>query len=407
MAAALSDDTPASNSYQAFFKRCIVRQSGLVLARVGQTGPLLPDDMLKQALLILGFALDLAEAWPNARGLLLQMAPKMEQAGFRDEWIPYLERGIYQSQQLGDLEAEAELQLQMGILCQLRNKYGEARRQLEASVRQFERLNAPHNRARALNRLAYVARFQRQFEEAAILVETACRLLEKDDPEWAYGYFVLGLIALDRRNWSEAVNFSKRAFDLWEQKNDQRMMGRCLITVGAALPSLKKYQEALTVCQQAIALFEETEDPVYQAIAQMHLGNVHLFLAQPLEALELYLPAERIFRQIQEQLRLSQLYNNIGIAYRQLRQWEKSEQAYLSSIKQYGELGNIVLRVDAMDGLGLVYLGQGHLLKAIATFKEALSQLEHVKGEPGYNHLLEVVTTHLREASAQPGNKNE
>ncbi|MBE7472475.1 MAG: hypothetical protein DPW09_22630 [Anaerolineae bacterium] len=400
--------TPAAtNVYAAVFTACILKRTETMLARVKQTGPILPAATLKPALLLLNYAWRVAEAWPGVRDLLLLMAPKMEQAGYRDEWLPYLEQGIQSGQQLGDLQAVAELQLQVGLLYQLRSKYAEARTYLEASAAGFEQLNLPLGQAKALNRLAYVARLQRRFEEAAQLVEMAGQLLEKDNLEWAYNYFVLGLIALDKRNWLEANNFSKKAFSLWEQKDDQRMMGRSLITVAAALLPMKEYQEVTAVCQQAITLFEKIQDPFYQAIAQMHLGNAYLSLTQPLEALRLYLFAERIFQQTQEQLRLAHIHNNIGIAYRQLQQWDKAAEAYLSSIKQYRELGNIVLMVDAADGLGLVYLEQGQLLKAIATFKEALNQLEHIKDEPGYKHLLDVITPHLREASAQLGNKNE
>lgn len=401
MVAALSDDPPVSNSYQAFFKQCIVRQSGLVLARIEQTGPILPDDILKQALLILDFALDLAEAWPNTRELLLQMAPKMEQAGFRDEWIPYLEQGIYQSQQLGDLAAEAELQLQLGILYQLRSKYEEARIQLESSIQGFEWLHAHRNQAQALNRLAQVAQRQRQFKEVASLVEVALRLLAEHDSERAYSYFVLALVALDKRTWPEAIECCKQAYRLWKKENNQRMMGRSLTILGAALQSMKKYDQAISVYKRAIALLGEVQDSVHKAMAQMNLGNVYLSREQADVALEFYISAQRIFQQVQDQLHLAHVNHNIGLSYRQLQQWAKAEKAYLSAINYWQQLGNIERLVNSLDGLGLVYLGEGQLENAQAIFRKGLNQLTRIEGEPGYEYWFEILTAHLDQASAE------
>jgi tetratricopeptide (TPR) repeat protein len=187
------------------------------------------------------------------------------------------------------------------MLHQLRGRYQTARLQLETSVSVFEGLNRPRDQARALNRLAYVARFQRDFEAASKLAEQASQLLDPEDPEQAFSHFVVGLVALDERDWPKAVHFSRQAFDLWAQENNQRMMGRSLMCRGVALEKMKAYPEAMAVCEQAVALFETIQDPVYLAAAQMNLGNVYHALERFNEALECYLPAERVFRQTQDQ----------------------------------------------------------------------------------------------------------
>ncbi len=387
--------------YLDIFKGYVIISTQRILTRVRQAENLLPANDEKQALHTLSYAFKLPKAWSDVRNLLLAMAPKMEQAGRRDAWMPYLEQGIHQSQKLGDEETAAELQLQLGVLYQLRSEYETARTHLEMSSKGFERLNAPRDQARALNRLAYVARFRRQFEEATRLVDTARRLLGEKDVELAYSFFVLGLVALDKRAWQEAVDFSSKALSLWEQTNDQRMMGRSLITLGAALLPLEEYQEAIDVCQKAIAIFEEIQDPVYKAIAQMHLGNVYLSLEQPLKAMELYLPAKRRFRQVQDQLRLAHINHNIGMAYLQLRQWEKAEEAYLLSIKKWELIGNIERLANSMNGLGLTYLAQSQFTKAQTVFEKALSQLTRIKNEPGYEHWFKILTAHLQQASQE------
>ena len=387
------------SGYPAIFRDYVVKNTAHILARVQQAGPILASAEREQALHTLSFALNLVEAWPAARELLLTMAPKMEQAGFRDEWMPYLEQGIAQSRTLADLEAEAELHFQLGRLYRLRGKFAPARTEFEAGMAGFAHLKLPRSQARAMNRLAQVARRQRQFTEAVRLAETALSLLGEQETERAYSYLVLGTVAIDKRDWPQAVEFFQRSFALWERENDQRMMGRSLMSLGSAWRPMKKYQEAIDVYRQAIVLFKTILDPIYQAIVQMNLGNVYYYNDQPEEALHLHLQAERIFRRVQDLFYLGLVNHNIGMAYRKMEQWHSAEEAYLLSIEQRKNIGNVAGLLNSMDGLGLVYLGQGQPSKAMSVFETALDRLTGIKGEPGYDRLVEMITSHLQEAS--------
>lgn len=390
---------PPVTDYPVIFRAYIVKSTQHILAKVRQAGAILPPADRNQALHTLSYAFKLPEAWSDTRQLLLAMAPKMEQAGYRDDWIPFLEQGIYQSQYFDDAEVEAELQLQLGTLYRLQSKYEQARIQLEASISGFKMLDVLLDQARALNELAHVARLQRQFEETAHLVEAALGLLEDRATERAYSYLVLGLVALDKRAWPEAIDCCKQALSLWEQENNSRMIARTLTILGAAYHRLEKYPEAIAVYEQAIALFAEVQDLIYQAVARMNLGNVYFELEQWPKALVLYRPAERIFHQVQDQHHLAMVEHNMGMAYHQLQQYAKAEAAFLSSIKKKQEMGNVASLVNTMAELGLLYLAQGQAEETKSIFEAALEQLAQIEGEPGYDYLFETVSTHLRKVS--------
>ena len=72
------------------------------LARVQAVEHTLPELDRQQAWHLLSFALDLPEVWDETRALLLALAPKMEQAGFRMEWLVYLMEGHRRSQTYAD-----------------------------------------------------------------------------------------------------------------------------------------------------------------------------------------------------------------------------------------------------------------------------------------------------------------
>ncbi len=402
MAAAL----PLQNPYQDIFQQHIIRRTPLILRRLRQVAPHLPSPLLEQALHILDFALKVDDVWPDTRDLLLTMAPLMEQAGHRDEWMPYLRQGITLSRQLGDPAAGAELHLQLGILYQLRSKYDAAREHLEAGVAGFRKINARRrDQARALNQLAYVARLQRCFEEATGLVETAYQLLDNGDMERAFSNFVLGLVALDQREWPEASRLSQQAFDQWQPADNRRMMGRSLMCRSVALEKMKQYPEAIVVAKQAIALFEAIADPIYLAATRMNLGNVYNLSGQPAQALALFLPAKKTFNDRQDIYSLSLVTHNLGMAYHRLQRWDEAQDFYLQSIQHRRALGNIINLANSLDGLGRLYLDQGNLAEAKATLTEALHELANVAGEPGYQQRLGMVTEHLNEVNEQLKNQ--
>lgn len=398
VASAVSTATrPSMTDYPAIFRGYIVRSTQHMLSRIRQAETILPSEERDQALHTLSYALKLSEAWPDTRDLLLIMAPKMEQAGYRDEWIPYLEEGVQRSEQWHDSQAAAELQLQLGLLYQLRSKYDQARTQLETSVEGFRNLQDRHNQARALNQLAFVARRQRHFDEAVRLVETVHQSLNPTDEERAFGYYVLSLVALDSRDWQRAVKLSTQAFNLWEPTKAWRMMGRSLLCQGVALQELKQYPEAIKIDEQAITLFESSQDKYLKAIARMNLGIVHKDLERPQQAITLYLKAERIFRQVQDRYHLGLVTHNMGLSYRKLGQWDQAKEAYQQSIAIKQELGQIALLVDDMDGLGLVFLAEGNLVKAKEIFQEAKTWLTLIEDDVYYDNLFEMVSGHLQE----------
>ena len=90
--------------------------------------------------------------------------------------------------------------------------------------------------------------------------------------------------------------------------------------------------------------------------------------------------------------------NNKGVAYQKLKQWDKATHAYLLSLELWQKIGNIGALVDVMDNLGLVYSEQKLYDEAKTIFRDTLKKLAQIKGEPIYDDLFTMVTTHLHDA---------
>ncbi|MBV7331074.1 hypothetical protein KFU94_23120 [Chloroflexi bacterium TSY] len=143
------------NKYRALFDKQIQQSLQEALAQVQAAKTIVPDPVRRYAWHILSYALRLPDAWPLARDLLLNIAPKMEQEGWRDEWIPYLEQGVEQSRVMQDHSTCAALCLQVGYLHYLRGRYAEARRVLTQSLSLFLQIDDLSGQTKAVNRLGW------------------------------------------------------------------------------------------------------------------------------------------------------------------------------------------------------------------------------------------------------------
>lgn len=386
-------DAPLLN-YPKLFKQYVVRSIRTSLSGL-EDNSLSSQETRDRALHVLSFALQLEDAWTDTCELLLRMAPMMEKAGHRDDWLSYLEGGVRRCRLLEDEFAEAQLNLEIGMLHQLRSRYDDAYARYTISQVYFEKVSDTAKQAKAINRMAFVAYLQSRYVEATTLAEKALHMLHDDDAGRAASYNVLGRIAFDNQDWQQAVDYFQKALELREKENDPRMVAQSLRDLGPALRASGKYVEAIICHERAIALFAATNDLVQQAVTQMNLGTMYLFHDQPAQALNYYQLAEPIFRKTQDELHLGIVHTNLGIAHRQLQHRDRAEHFLLLAIRRWESLGRIDGLVNTMDELGLLFLEQGLLTEAETIFEDALNRLAQIEHKPSYEHYCKSLTTHL------------
>jgi len=387
--------------YADLFKLYIVQSAESTLATLAADVAADWDEAHERALHILSFSLALPAAWPTTRELLLQLAPKMEQAGHRDDWLPYLERGVTRSQAQADPLAEAELARFMGELFRLRSKFDLARQWLERSVTIFTTLGADQGQASALNELAFVAWQQHYYDEAEALAQRALTRLDANDPERATCFSRLGLVAIDLRQWPEAEQYHRTALEIRMKQGDQRKIAWSLQNIGDALRGQRKYIEAVEYYEKAITILEAVKDKANVANVQVNLGIAFSLAGQSDKALKAYSLAEHAYKNLHDRGTLARVYNNQGIEYLLLQQWQEAQERFLACIELHREVGDTSFRLNALDGLGLAYFHQKLFAEAIAAFELILAELSQIKDTPMYNYLKKVVPEHLEQARVE------
>ncbi len=382
----------------AKFQRYLARNLHYLTQLVASAQPL-PDEALRvQAMHSLSYAFGLPDLWPVTRRLLLTLAPKMEQAGHRSEWLVYLEQATQLSEQQQDWTAAAEWYLQRGLLHRLLSEFPQAIEQLQQSVNLCQQHGAGHAQAQALNELAWVAYLQQQTAQATAYVEQALALLAAEDPERAMCYRVQGMIAITQERWVEAEGWHRQALTIFATQGDDRKAAWSLQNLAYALRGQKRYAEAIEYYEQAGALLQEQGDLYNWSTVQMNLGLAYYYSGRPEIAINCYAAARSIPKSLLDASQLARLCVNTALALMSLAQFAEAEKEFLEAIQLCANTGATAWQLNAMDGLAMTYIGWQKFNQATEVLKQAVVELPSVTGAPNYTYLYNSLHQHLEEA---------
>jgi tetratricopeptide (TPR) repeat protein len=384
-------DTESGDRFAEYVRRGL----RFLLQQVQETPGVLAEELREQSLSLLNLSLPVDGVWTQARDLLLSSAPKMEQAGLRDEWFPFLEAGLRQSERLADRLTAAELYLQLGMLHRLHSDFDESAQFLMLALSGFVVENDSAGQARTLNQLAYLDWQTHRYDEATRRADQAMLLLSPDDLERAMSLSALGLVAIDQGKWQRAEALHREALTIRTAHGDQRRMAWSLQNLGYALRGQGKYAEAIDCYERAIVYLEQVHDPAHAAVVRMNLGIAHSLAGDSSAALAAYAAAEATFRHTHDQHNLAKTLTNRGLEYAQLQEWKQAEHCFAASVALHGQLGDLPLRLNALDGLALAYQGQQQFAEAEKCLHQASEELPKIAGTAMFDYLTKTLAVHL------------
>jgi tetratricopeptide (TPR) repeat protein len=366
--------------YRAVFRQMVERSATLALQEAATPEWRPEPDKQAQLLHSLANALRLPAAWPTTLPLLASVAPRMEQAGLREEWLAYVERGIECSDHSGDQRTAALLVLERGILLERMGRLVEAQACLLNAAARFAALVDARAEAKAHNRLAYVLRGRRLPAAAAAHVAIARELLPAGEPENLYCDLVLGLLAADRHDWAGAEVHLRRCEEGWRDAGDRRLYGMALVNLGGACIARGNYAAAGEHLQAAAALLAAIGDSANEALVHLNLGSIYLHLQQPEQAAAESLAAEATYRSLQDNQRLALIYSNLGLAYGALGRWNEAERSFDAAVERFAALEDFPNLIDTLVDLARLYKKQDNLPDARRCALRArtlLSKIDH------------------------------
>lgn len=402
----------AARQVRQFFDEALVRGLQFILRQSAEqesnrssadNSVLFDNTTRDRALNLLNYALPRPLLWTETRTVLLALIPGMERSGQRDYWIPYLERGVEQSQEQRDATSEATLALAIGELYRLRSNYKLSRQWLERSIQQFTNEGDNNGLARALNQLAYLTWRQHHYDETVALAKQALALSTEPTLERAMSLSALGLVATDRLQWPLAEEHHRQALEIRVTFHDERQIAWSLQNLASALRGQERYDDAIDHYLDAIERLDSVRDPLNCAVARLNLGIVYSLQGRSDEALTVYRAAERAFREIGDTFHLAKSFTNIGIEYLALQAWAKAEDSFIMGSQLFASLGDRNEYLNAVDGLGMAYLGQGLYDQALLRFEEVKAGLPEITPDSYFYEILHPDKINAQIAEAHDG----
>lgn len=271
--------------------------------------------------------------WSETWQLLDQAAPKMEMAGLRGEWVPFLECGIARAVKKMDPRAESRLAIHLGEMHRQMNQLEQSDTYFQRSLKISEKNGWRAEQGRALNRRAILALRKSRYVEAEQLSRSALDLLPQDHIDRANSYYVLGTVKYETGDSEGAIPLLKESCEIWKQSGSKRKYAVGLRNLGPALRLSGQFVAALRCAESATKIFSETGDILNQAIAQMNVGICQGQLGKTSDAIQHYEDAILIFDSLDDTLNLARAYGNMGVDFRELGHSSESERALLKSVE--------------------------------------------------------------------------
>jgi predicted ATPase/DNA-binding XRE family transcriptional regulator len=201
-----------------------------------------------------------------------------------------------------------------------------ARALTESALALFDRLDAPRERATALNNLSNQNLYVRNLEEALRRATEAHELFESVGSLWGMGVSQnlrgLSLAALGEPEQARSV--LERALSYWNRLGNEQGVGRCLLHLGFAICALGDYAEAHRIQREALMRLEAIKDTSFIPVSLTHLGYAHYFLGDHATAGERF--SEALRESMRYQLLPWAIYALSGLGLVAARQ-EKTEKA--------------------------------------------------------------------------------
>jgi len=397
-AGSVSSHTPGEHrNHLARFKRYLKRNIGYVQHLVEGSESDFSEEVCKQALHTLSYAIGQRELWSQVRTLLLALAPKMELTGHREDWLPYLHRGLAESQQMADQATAAECEFQIGLIYRLLSDFVLAREHLQASISLAAHGKHSRIEARVLNELAWLDHLQHLYQDAEIRSNRALDLLADDDVERAMSYRVQGMIANDLGNWSQAETLHRKALTVFLAHGDQRRAAWSVQNLAYSLHGQQKFDSAIQYYQEALSTLQELGDLHNVAVVQFNLGITYYHSGKIDNAIDCHTAAVEVFQQFNNRLFMARIHTDLGLAYLKQEQFGAAKDAFQTSVNLFNELGDAAWSLNAMDGLAMVYIDSQHYQEAEKILHEIMESLPSIADAPNYPYLLQSVVHHLEE----------
>ena len=110
------------------------------------------------------------------------------------------------------------------------------------------------------------------------------------------------------------------------------------------------------------------------------------------EAIEAFEKARKAYASLNDEANQGEVFNNMGVVYRYMREWEKAEDAFTKSRHIFAQLGDRYREAQLLGNMGDLYEARKERERAGGYYLEAIEVLEQVGDIPKLIQTLRVMS---------------
>lgn len=170
---------------------------------------------------------------------------------------------------------------------------------------------------------------------------------------------------------SLAFAMGERALEIHQETGNMLGAAKALNNLALNYYNISDFRKALEYHDKALIIFEELDHTLGIAHSYSNAGVVHLSLSDYPRALENFLNAARHVQDSDQALRAN-IALNIGLVYKNMKQYEKARQYTNEALGLYTALGMKQGEANAFGNLGTISSEQGFSREALECFDKSL-----------------------------------
>ena len=179
-------------------------------------------------------------------------------------------------------------------------------------------------------------------------------------------FSILGVALREVRRFEEAITACQDAAAIYRETGDRNGEGMALTNLGAALQGVWRFEEAITACQDAAAIYRETGDRNGEGMALTNLGAALRQVRRFEEAITAHQGGLAIYRETGDRHREGIALTSLGVALADVRRFEEAMAAHREGLAICRETGDRHGEGNALNNLGVA-------LREVRRFEEAIT----------------------------------
>ncbi len=176
-----------------------------------------------------------------------------------------------------------------------------------------------------------------------------------------------------RRRFDDWIATTTLSLDAARRLGDRRGEADALTSLGIVLQEVRRFEEAITACQDAAAIYRDTGDHHREGMALTNLGIALREARRFDEAITACQDAAAIYRDTGDRHREGLALNSLGIALRQVHRFDEAITACQDAAAILRETGDRHGEGAALNSLGLALDEAGRSREAMTAYQDAIA----------------------------------